>query len=76
VGILLGVGVATFIQLSIWPEGEADALRSQLAKILQAIAAVARGHAQAVEADVEVDAPAVQSQPSNCRTNHRLLRRR
>jgi multidrug resistance protein MdtO len=47
VGILLGVGVATFIQMSVWPEGEADALRTQLAKVLRTIAAVARGHAQA-----------------------------
>jgi len=45
VGILLGVGVATFIQMSVWPEGEADALRSQLAKVLRAIAAVCLGHA-------------------------------
>ena len=64
VGILLGVGVATFIQLSVWPEGEADALRSQLAKILQTIAAVARGHAQAVAAEAGADVPAGQSQPS------------
>ncbi|MFL9874667.1 FUSC family protein [Paraburkholderia megapolitana] len=50
VGILLGVGVATFIQMSVWPEGEADALRAQLSKVVRAIAALARGHAQAAEA--------------------------
>jgi multidrug resistance protein MdtO len=61
VGILLGVGVATFIQMSVWPEGEADALRSQLSKLLRAIAAVARGHAQAVEAG----ARAGQAQPAS-----------
>ncbi|WP_260858815.1 FUSC family protein [Paraburkholderia sp. BCC1885] len=49
VGILLGVAVATFIQLSVWPEGEADALRAQLSKVLRAIAAVARTHAQALD---------------------------
>jgi multidrug resistance protein MdtO len=61
VGILLGVGVATFIQMSVWPEGEADALRSQLSKILHALAAVARGHAQALDAG----APAAQSQSAS-----------
>jgi multidrug resistance protein MdtO len=48
VGILLGVGVATFIQMSIWPEGEADALRAQLASVLRKIAALARLEARAV----------------------------
>jgi multidrug resistance protein MdtO len=48
VGILLGVGVATFIQMSMWPEGEADALRAQLASVLRKIAALARVSARAV----------------------------
>jgi multidrug resistance protein MdtO len=48
VGILLGVGVATFIQMSLWPEGEADALRAQLASVLRKIAALARIDAGAV----------------------------
>ncbi|NPT59788.1 FUSC family protein [Paraburkholderia elongata] len=48
VGILLGVGVATFIQMSMWPEGEADALRTQLASVLRKIAALARLEARAV----------------------------
>ncbi|MGF6241784.1 multidrug resistance protein MdtO [Paraburkholderia sp. GAS38] len=61
VGILLGVGVATFIQMSVWPEGEADALRTQLAKVLRTIAAVARGHAQAAGSD----APAAPAQPAS-----------
>ena len=61
VGILLGVGVATFIQMSVWPEGEADALRTQLAKVLRTIAAVARGHAQAAGSG----APAAPAQPAS-----------
>jgi len=58
VGILLGVGVATFIQMSLWPEGEADSLRLQLSKVLRAIVGVARNHARVVE----TAAPAAQSQ--------------
>ncbi|MFM0339983.1 FUSC family protein [Paraburkholderia fungorum] len=49
VGILLGVGVATFIQMSMWPEGEADALRTQLTSILRKIAALARIEAKALQ---------------------------
>jgi multidrug resistance protein MdtO len=39
VGILLGVGVATFVQISFWREGEGDVLRQKLATLLRAIAA-------------------------------------
>jgi multidrug resistance protein MdtO len=39
VGILLGVGVATFVQMSFWREGEGDVLRQKLASMLRAIAA-------------------------------------
>nr|WP_284505293.1 FUSC family protein [Caballeronia sp. INDeC2] len=39
VGILLGVGVATFVQMSFWREGEGDALRRKLASLLRAVAA-------------------------------------
>ncbi|KWE50844.1 multidrug transporter [Burkholderia ubonensis] len=39
VGILLGVGVATLVQISFWREGEGDALRQKLAAMLRAIAA-------------------------------------
>ncbi|MGF6806148.1 multidrug resistance protein MdtO [Paraburkholderia sp. Clong3] len=39
VGILLGVGVATFVQMSFWREGEGDVLRQKLATMLRAIAA-------------------------------------
>ncbi|SAK51451.1 FUSC family protein [Caballeronia ptereochthonis] len=39
VGILLGVGVATFVQMSFWREGESDVLRQKLATLLRAIAA-------------------------------------
>ncbi|MHB9837350.1 FUSC family protein [Paraburkholderia terrae] len=42
VGILLGVGVATFVQMSFWREGEGDALRQRLATMLRAIAAQLR----------------------------------
>lgn len=48
VGILLGVGVATFIQMSVWPEGEADTLRGQLAAVVREIAALARANAKAL----------------------------
>ena len=61
VGILLGVGVATFIQMSVWPEGEADALRTQLAKVLRTIAAVARGYAPTAGSG----APAAPAQPAS-----------
>ncbi|WP_052420994.1 FUSC family protein [Paraburkholderia ferrariae] len=56
VGILLGVGVATFVQMSVWPEGEADALRGQLASVLREIAALARANAQALSAGARASA--------------------
>ncbi|WOD13852.1 FUSC family protein [Paraburkholderia kirstenboschensis] len=43
VGILLGVGVATVVQMSFWREGEGDVLRQKLATLLRAIAAQQRG---------------------------------
>lgn len=49
VGIILGVGVATFIQMSMWPERESDGLRTQLTSILRKIAALARIEAKAVQ---------------------------
>jgi multidrug resistance protein MdtO len=42
VGIVLGVGVATFVQMSFWREGEGDLLRQKLATMLRAIAAQLR----------------------------------
>lgn len=42
VGILLGVGVATFVQMSFWRESEGDVLRQKLATMLRAIAAQLR----------------------------------
>ncbi|MEA3129918.1 MAG: multidrug resistance protein MdtO [Paraburkholderia sp.] len=42
VGIVLGVGVATFVQMSFWREGEGDVLRQKLAGLLRAIAAQLR----------------------------------
>lgn len=41
-GILLGVGVATFVQMSFWRESEGDVLRQKLATMLRAIAAQLR----------------------------------
>ncbi|RKE35064.1 multidrug resistance protein MdtO [Paraburkholderia sp. BL23I1N1] len=49
VGILLGVGVATFVQMSFWREGEGDVLRQKLAKMLHAIAAQLRAPQAGVE---------------------------
>ncbi|MGC2967499.1 FUSC family protein [Paraburkholderia aspalathi] len=49
VGIILGVGVAAFIQMSMWPERESDGLRAQLTSILRKIAALARIEAKAVQ---------------------------
>ncbi|HEY4803128.1 MAG TPA: FUSC family protein [Paraburkholderia sp.] len=42
VGILLGVGVSTFAQMSFWREGEGDVLRQKLAGLLRAIGALLR----------------------------------
>ncbi|MFL9962995.1 FUSC family protein [Paraburkholderia sediminicola] len=42
VGILLGVCVATFVQMSFWREGESDVLRQKLVTLLRAIAAQLR----------------------------------
>lgn len=42
VGILLGVGVATVIQLSFWREGEGDALRLKLVSMLRPVSALLR----------------------------------
>ncbi|ANB72193.1 multidrug transporter [Paraburkholderia phytofirmans OLGA172] len=44
VGILLGVGVSTLIQMAIWPEGEGDALRLKLADMLRVVAVLLRPH--------------------------------
>src|SRR5471032_785482 len=60
VGIILGVGVATFIQMSMWPERESDVLRGQLTSILRKIAALARIEEKAVQSGPRAtDAPAV-----------------
>jgi multidrug resistance protein MdtO len=40
VGILLGVGIAAYIQMSIWPEAEGETLRTRIAGALRAIAAL------------------------------------
>jgi len=58
VGILLGVGVATFVQMSFWREGEGDVLRQRLAAMLRAIAAQLR----TPSADVGDELPYAQRQ--------------
>jgi multidrug resistance protein MdtO len=47
VGILLGIGVSTFVQMAIWPERESDEIRHRLADALASIAASIRGSSQA-----------------------------
>ena len=42
VGILLGVGISTFVQMSFWREGEGDVLRQKLAALLRATGALLR----------------------------------
>ncbi|SDD45073.1 FUSC family protein [Paraburkholderia lycopersici] len=42
VGILLGVGVSTFVQTSFWREGEGDVLRKKLGALLRAIGSLLR----------------------------------
>jgi multidrug resistance protein MdtO len=49
VGIILGVLVATFVQMSFWREGEGDALRKKLATLLRAIAAQSNATQPSVE---------------------------
>jgi len=40
VGILLGVAISTFVQMTLWPEAEGDTLRRKLAAMLRAVAAL------------------------------------
>jgi multidrug resistance protein MdtO len=54
VGILLGIGVATFVQTSFWREGEGDVLRQKLATMLRAIAAQLRAPQAAVDQQDEL----------------------
>jgi multidrug resistance protein MdtO len=54
VGILLGVGVATFVQMSFWREGEGDVLRQKLATMLRAIAAQLRAPQAGVDQEDEL----------------------
>ena len=60
VGILLGVCVATFVQMSFWREGEGDVLRQKLATTLRAIAA--QLHAPQTGADQRDALPYAQRQ--------------
>lgn len=45
VGILLGVGIATFVQLAFWREGEGDTLRLRLVAMLRPVSALLRAPA-------------------------------
>jgi multidrug resistance protein MdtO len=56
VGILLGFGVATFVQMSFWREGEGDLLRQKLATMLRAISAQLRASQAGVETRDELSA--------------------
>lgn len=60
VGILLGVGVATFVQMSFWREGEGDVLRQKLAGLLRSIATLL--HAQQTPAGTPEESPYAQRQ--------------
>ncbi|MBV8047404.1 MAG: FUSC family protein [Paludibacterium sp.] len=42
VGILLGVAIATFVQMAFWREGESEALRQKLVAALRAVSALLR----------------------------------
>ncbi|HXZ07372.1 MAG TPA: FUSC family protein, partial [Paraburkholderia sp.] len=42
VGIVLGVAIATFVQMSFWREGEGDALRLRLVAMLRPVSALLR----------------------------------
>jgi multidrug resistance protein MdtO len=42
VGIVLGVGVSTLVQMSFWREGEGDALRQKLATMLRSVSVLLR----------------------------------
>ncbi|WP_245982993.1 FUSC family protein [Trinickia fusca] len=52
-GIVLGVGIATFVQMSFWREGEGDALRLKLASMLRPISALSRAPLAAAAAAAE-----------------------
>lgn len=60
VGILLGVGVSTFVQMSFWREGEGDALRQKLAALLRSIAALL--HTPQTPAGIAEESPYAQLQ--------------
>jgi multidrug resistance protein MdtO len=44
VGIVLGVGVSTLVQMSFWREGEGDALRQKLATMLRSVSVLLRAN--------------------------------
>ncbi|WP_213763958.1 FUSC family protein [Caballeronia sp. dw_19] len=44
VGILLGVGVSTLVQMSFWREGEGDVLRQKLATMLRSVSVLLRAN--------------------------------
>jgi multidrug resistance protein MdtO len=54
VGILLGVGIATFVQMSFWREGEGDALRLKLVTMLRPVSALLRASVDGTAATGQV----------------------
>lgn len=54
IGILLGVGISAFIQMSFWPEGEGDLLRGKLASMLRSVSALLRTPLTAVTSPEEL----------------------
>ncbi|AMM18727.1 multidrug transporter (plasmid) [Burkholderia sp. PAMC 28687] len=60
IGIVLGVGVSTLIQMSFWREGESDALRQKLAAMLRSVSAMVR--ADRSDAGLPAEVPYAQQQ--------------
>jgi multidrug resistance protein MdtO len=61
-GILLGVGLATFVQMSFWREGEGDTLRLKLASMLRPVSALLRAPLAASAAAATEQMPYAQQQ--------------
>jgi multidrug resistance protein MdtO len=51
IGVLLGVAICLFIQMSFWREGESDTLRHKLSGLLRAMSQLLRPHRQTDAAD-------------------------
>jgi multidrug resistance protein MdtO len=67
VGIFLGIAVATFVQVCIWPEGEANLLRRRLSASLASTAKLlAMGHSQEDETTASKQRIAAWAALSDC----------